>query len=177
MQIDLLDENETLKLGALIGENSRVGDFFALNGDLGAGKTTFARGFISRVAHTDDVPSPTFTILQTYDADNDSEICHFDLYRLEDPDEIWELGWEELGDKITLCEWCERAGQYLPQQRLEINIAFAKKDDETAQQPEIGNTEFGRIVKINILGDGEFSDYWQSRLKKIEQDKNENELK
>lgn len=157
MRIDLKDENATLKLGALLAKNARIGDFFALHGDLGAGKTTFSRGFISELTDTEEVPSPTFTILQTYDSEA-GEIWHFDLYRIESPDDIWELGWEEIAEKITLCEWVERAGQYLPQQRLEIYVEFVTK--ENVRLPE-------RAALLKIVGGAEYTEYWQTRFRDL----------
>lgn len=163
MQLKLKDENATQRLGALLAQAARAGDFFALHGDLGAGKTTFARGFILALSDSDDVPSPTFTILQTYDSDK-GEIWHYDLYRLEQPDEIWELGWEESVQKITLCEWCERAGQYLPQQRLEIHLEFVTKENLIQSQ----NTQNGRYARIEIKGNANFTEYWHGRLRDID---------
>lgn len=121
-KIKLPNEVATQKLGAAIGDMAREADFIALYGNLGAGKTTFARGLIqSLLTPNTEVPSPTFTLLQTYDALN-FPIYHFDLYRLKSPEEIWELGWEEIGQGLTLCEWPENAGDYLPETRLEIHL-------------------------------------------------------
>jgi tRNA threonylcarbamoyladenosine biosynthesis protein TsaE len=157
MRLDLIDENATQRLGEILAKSARIGDFFALHGDLGAGKTTFARGFISALTDAAEVPSPTFTILQAYDSDL-GEIWHFDLYRIESPDDIWELGWEEISEKITLAEWVERAGQYLPQQRLEIYIEFVAK--EMSGLPE-------RAAVLKIVGDKEYTEYWQHRFRDL----------
>lgn len=126
--IDLPDEASTLALGAKLASLLEPGDVIALFGDLGAGKTTLARGLITSLVGTSEelleVPSPTFTLVQTYEV-GDLAIYHFDLYRLESPNEIWELGWEEaLDGGVSLIEWPERAGNLLPDERLEVNLCF-----------------------------------------------------
>lgn len=106
-------------------------DVIALFGTLGMGKTVFARAFIRELSTPDEeVPSPTFTLVQTYDisdkSENQTTVWHFDLYRLKDAEEVYELGYEEaLGDGITLIEWPERAGRLLPRSYLELQITSA----------------------------------------------------
>jgi tRNA threonylcarbamoyladenosine biosynthesis protein TsaE len=100
------------------------GDLVALWGDLGAGKTAFARALIRAAtgAPDEEVPSPTFTLLQTYETAA-GPICHFDLYRLRHPGELVELGWDDaLADAIVLVEWPDRAGDLLPSSRLDIAL-------------------------------------------------------
>lgn len=121
-----------MDLGGLLSERARAGDVITLRGDLGAGKTVLARGFIRKACVGEgedpaefDVPSPTFTLVQTYDApekpERDRSIWHFDLYRLEAAGDIWELGFEEaLDDGICLIEWPERAASLLPDERLDL---------------------------------------------------------
>ncbi len=126
--IALPDEAATLALGAKLASLLEPGDVIALFGDLGAGKTTLARGLITALAGDGEelleVPSPTFTLVQTYEV-GDLAIYHFDLYRLESSNEIWELGWEEaLDGGVSLIEWPERAGDLLPDERLEVNLRF-----------------------------------------------------
>src|SRR4051812_13695997 len=109
--LTLASEHDTAALGAALAAEARPGDVIALVGPLGAGKTTLARGFIQKRAGADEeVVSPTFTLVQTYEAP-DAVIWHFDLYRLNDPEEALELGFEEaLAAGISLIEWPERLG-------------------------------------------------------------------
>lgn len=121
--IPLPDEDATRALGATLADSVRPGDCILLVGDLGAGKTTLARGLIHALAGSDiDVPSPTFTIVQGYDTT--PPVLHFDLYRLKDPEEVWELGWEELDQSVSLIEWPDRAGGHLPGTVLQVQLSF-----------------------------------------------------
>lgn len=113
-----------------LGNVLRIGDVIALWGDLGTGKTTFSRFLIQAlVGKPVDVPSPTFTLLQIYEAPQ-AEIWHCDLYRLKAPEEAYELGLEDaFHQTICLIEWPERLGYLLPHQR--IDIAFEIVDEVT----------------------------------------------
>ena len=125
--IQLKDESDTLILGQSLAEALRTGDFVALTGDLGAGKTTLARGLITSLVGETEVPSPTYTLVQTYNS-RDMEIWHCDLYRLEAPEDVFELGlMDVLDDIVCLVEWPERLGGYLPKDRLTIDLSFAKE--------------------------------------------------
>jgi tRNA threonylcarbamoyladenosine biosynthesis protein TsaE len=128
--IDLEDEAATAALAARVGSLLRPGDVVALRGDLGAGKTAFARALIQSLGDPDDeVPSPTFTLVQTYETPAGS-IWHFDLYRLSGADEVIELGWDEVrADGIALVEWPDRLGPLLPPDRLDITISFGASPD------------------------------------------------
>lgn len=123
--IDLPDEAATAALARHLAPALRFGDVIALHGDLGAGKTAFARALIRALAGTDEeVPSPTFTLVQSYDAPV-GRIFHFDLYRIANPDELIEIGWDEaLADGLVLVEWPERAGLRLPTARFDIDFTF-----------------------------------------------------
>jgi tRNA threonylcarbamoyladenosine biosynthesis protein TsaE len=124
LTLDLSDDAATAALGARLGAAARAGDVIALVGDLGAGKTTLARGLIRHLTGPEtEAPSPTFTLVQTYQGPAFS-IWHFDLYRLENPGEARELGMEEAVDGLALIEWPERLGRYLPAARLEVQLDF-----------------------------------------------------
>ncbi len=116
-------EDETIKLATQLARLAKAGDTFALYGTLGMGKSVFARGFIQSLTKAEEVPSPTFTLVQSYEAPN-FEIYHFDLYRLKSPDEIFELGMEEaLYEGVCLIEWPEKMGGYLPKNCFSIQIS------------------------------------------------------
>lgn len=125
--IELAGLSATHKLAARLARLAKPGDVLALSGDLGAGKTEFARAFIRTLTDAnEDVPSPTFTLVQTY-VGKSGEIWHFDLYRLTNPDEALELGIEDaFHDAISLIEWPERLGPHLPRGRLSVHLAVTK---------------------------------------------------
>ena len=113
MIVDLPNLEAVTQFGARIAERLRPGDVIALSGDLGSGKTTLARAVIAALGHSDDVPSPTFTIVETYDA-LDPPLVHADFYRLEDPHEAAELGLDDYRDGAALiAEWPEKAGGFV----------------------------------------------------------------
>lgn len=123
--IDLPDEAATAALAARIAGQARPGDVIALKGDLGVGKTSFARGFIAALGGGEEVPSPTFTLVQLYELGRVA-VWHFDLYRLKAAEEAWELGIEEaFASGISLIEWPERLGGLLPERRLDVGLDFA----------------------------------------------------
>jgi len=122
-ELPLTDESETEALAARLAGMCGRGDILALTGDLGVGKTVFARAFIRACTHADEeVPSPTFTLLQVYET-SDDPIHHFDLYRLRTAEEVLELGFDDaLHDGVTLVEWPDRLGPYLPRDRLDVKL-------------------------------------------------------
>lgn len=120
----LPDLDATEGLARTIAPLLREGDMLALTGDLGVGKTAFARALIQAMGITGDVPSPTFTLVQTYEAKG-LLISHFDLYRLKSSDELDELGWDDaLIAGVVLAEWPERAGNRLPENRLVLHFTL-----------------------------------------------------
>lgn len=122
---------ETAVLARKVALCLRPGDVVLLKGDLGAGKTTFARALIQTLCGEErEVPSPTFTLVQTYEAP-DFTLWHFDLYRLNGGEEIYELGIEEAyNDGVSLIEWPERLGVNLPRDYLEIELRYGSHDNE-----------------------------------------------
>ena len=117
-------EADMLDLGARLGRALRSGDTVALIGGLGAGKTTLARGLVQSLLPQETVPSPTYTLVQTYDLPRFT-LWHCDLYRLEHPDEAYELGlMDAMGEDVCLLEWPDRLGDLLPDEALKIEITF-----------------------------------------------------
>ena len=128
----LPDEAATAALGAELAALAGPGDLICLSGDLGAGKTALARGFIRARLGEVEVTSPTFTLVQVYGV-GDDEIWHVDLYRVEETSELRELGLEEaMDDCICLIEWPDRLGGRLPADRLEGAIAFDREGGRIA---------------------------------------------
>ena len=117
-----LAEAELVAWGERIGREAETPLVLALRGDLGAGKSTLARAIVHGAGVVGDVPSPTFNLLFRYDTPRGVTVHHLDLYRLEDPEEVWELGWAELGaaGDVVLIEWPERAETMLPRTRWEV---------------------------------------------------------
>lgn len=142
---ELADEAATGRLAAALAGLARPGDTIALWGELGAGKTTFARAFIRSLGGGPDVPSPTFTLVQAYDLDAFA-VWHFDLYRLSAPEAAYELGIEEaFAQGVSLIEWPERLGSLLPTDRLDVSLDFGA--DESRR-------------RVSLLGHGS----WRARL-------------
>jgi tRNA threonylcarbamoyl adenosine modification protein YjeE len=118
----LLDLAATDALAARIAPLLRAGDAVALWGDLGAGKTTLARAILRALGVSEDVPSPTFTLVQTYETQH-LAVAHLDLYRLKQGRELEQLGFAEmLDDGAVLVEWPERAPEYLPDATLHVRL-------------------------------------------------------
>lgn len=132
MQIISNNEQETLDFAVKISPILEIGDILCLYGDLGAGKSTFARALIRELSGSPklDIPSPTFTLMQRYDTQHGA-IAHFDLYRIKNPEEIYELGWDDaISEGITLVEWPERLEMLAPASRLDIVFSHIKQSPE-----------------------------------------------
>jgi tRNA threonylcarbamoyl adenosine modification protein YjeE len=123
-EVTLRDLAATRHLAAELVADLHVGDVVALRGELGAGKSELARAILQELGVQGDVPSPTFTLIQLYDIGG-RLITHFDLYRLNAANELDELGWDDaIADSLALIEWPERAGDRLPQKRIDINLSI-----------------------------------------------------
>lgn len=115
-------EAETAQLAEKLASVAKKGDVYELCGTLGAGKSVFCRAFVQRLTPAEEVPSPTFTLVQMYPA-TDFDIYHYDLYRLKNPEEIFELGVEEaFYDGVCLVEWPEKMGEFRPKNSWKIEI-------------------------------------------------------
>jgi tRNA threonylcarbamoyl adenosine modification protein YjeE len=131
MQITTQSEAETIRAATDFADILKPGDIVLLNGDLGMGKSVFSRAIIRALAQNQDldVPSPTFTLVQTYDTPQ-GEVYHFDLYRLKAPDELYEIGWEDaVSSGILLVEWPDRLGYLRPQTPISVSISRGSTPD------------------------------------------------
>lgn len=119
-----LVESDLRRWGRTIGASVQGPLFLALRGPLGAGKSVLARAIARGAGVEGPIPSPTFNLLFRYETPRGIDLVHLDLYRLADPDEVWELGWEELGGaaEIVVVEWPERAERHLPADRWEVRL-------------------------------------------------------
>ena len=128
MTRDLPDLAAMEAFGRAIAAHLRAGDVIALEGDLGAGKTTLSRAILLALGHAGEVPSPTFTILETY-AHLDPAVVHADFYRLDSPDELHELGLEDYREgSVLLAEWPEKAGGFAHEEAC-LTIRLEKVGD------------------------------------------------
>ena len=127
-EYDTNNAQETFVLGKRMGEAANAGELYALYGDLGVGKTVFAQGFGAGLGITEPLASPTFTILKEYD-EGRLPLYHFDVYRIEDPDEMDEIGYYDKldGDGVCLIEWPSQIEEILPREMIRITI---EKDPE-----------------------------------------------
>lgn len=121
----LEDERATAEFGAALAAAALAGDVITLSGPLGVGKTALARGFIHALGHQSDVPSPSFAIVQPYEQLAPA-VWHVDLYRIEHPSEIDELGLDSASDAVLLVEWPERAGAAAWPDALRLDLDFAE---------------------------------------------------
>ena len=126
--------DETYELGVKMGQKALPGQIYTLDGDLGAGKTVFAKGFAEGLGVTEIVNSPTFTILQTYESGR-LPLYHFDVYRIADPEEMDEIGYEDCfyGNGVTLVEWAELIDELIPAEAVRIRITRVKGAEGNAR--------------------------------------------
>ncbi len=145
LTLTLKDEAATARLGETLAMALRVGDVVRLFGDLGAGKTTLARAVIKALTGEADAPSPTYTLVQTYETKDRRLLAHADLYRLEDEDELDELGLDDaLEHGMALIEWPDRAPSFAPANRLDLSLREIESGARQAVLDGYGDWE-GRL--------------------------------
>ncbi len=153
-QLELADEQATLDAGAKLAAVLSGREIILLEGNLGAGKTTFGRGLLRGLGHKGSVKSPTFTLVEPYDLGGGRQVFHFDLYRLGDPDELEYIGIDDYLDSHQLCliEWPERGEGFLPPGDLTIRLATRGRGRQMTIE---ANSQHGeRIVRRLIAGQG-----------------------
>ena len=150
MIIPLANEAKTVEVGAKIASCLHGGEVIYLKGELGTGKTTLVRGALNGLGHTGNVKSPTFTIVEPYSIDN-HVIYHFDLYRLDDPEELESLGIRDYCDGQSICffEWPEKGGNILPNADINLELTYlenTRKVKFTAKS-DVGKTILKQLSK------------------------------
>ena len=131
LQLKLPDLSATQKLGSFLADVLTAGDIISLSGPLGAGKSALARSIIvSANPNETDVPSPTFSLVQTYELADGTPLWHLDLYRIETPEDAMQLGLDDaFVDAVCLIEWPDRLKNFLPKNTLSIHLYLACDDD------------------------------------------------
>ena len=148
LSLFLKNEEAQLKLAASIARHTKAGCVIFLEGDLGAGKTTFVRGFLQSLGFTGNVKSPTYTLVEPY-LINGQQIYHFDLYRLGEPDELEYAGGRDYFDEQSICliEWPEKAAGYLPVADVLCQLSYKTEQGHEGRLCELSSsTQKGREI-------------------------------
>ena len=150
MIITLKNETETTKIGSKLASCLKGGEVIYLKGELGTGKTTLVRGVLNRLGHTGNVKSPTYTIVEPYLIDS-HVIYHFDLYRLDDPEELESLGIRDYCDGQSICffEWPEKGGNLLPNADINLELTYfeSTREVEFTSKSDVGKTILKQLSK------------------------------
>lgn len=143
MVYETYSEEETKRLGINIGNSCKCGDIYCLIGDLGVGKTAFAKGLAKGLNIQEHITSPTFTLVNEYEGR--LPLYHFDVYRITDIDEMDEIGYEEyfFGDGVCLIEWADMIGTLIPDSAIWINIQKDLSKGENYRKIIISNKKDG----------------------------------
>lgn len=145
----LRNEEETLEFGRMIGKNMEEGILVCLNGDLGAGKTCLTKGIAQGLEIEEDVTSPTFILVEEYEGR--LPLYHFDVYRIEEPEELYFIGFEEYLAKeaVVIIEWSVQIDEILPPQRLDIDISRTEKDERRITLNAVGEKAQTLLRRLN----------------------------
>ena len=147
---------DTESLAQALSEIVKVSDVWALFGTLGVGKSVLSRAFIKNLTETTEVPSPTFTLVQVYEAEN-FDIYHYDLYRLKSPEEIWELNIEEaMYNGVCLIEWPEKMGGYIPRDVFKVNISTLKDGTRRVEIETNSQDKQLRLLQASVKPDNSY---------------------
>ncbi|NLK21872.1 MAG: tRNA (adenosine(37)-N6)-threonylcarbamoyltransferase complex ATPase subunit type 1 TsaE [Epulopiscium sp.] len=143
MIYETYSEEETKRLGIKIGKNSNAGEIYCLIGDLGVGKTAFAKGLAQGLNIKEHITSPTFTVINEYEGI--LPLYHFDVYRITDIDEMDEIGYEEYfyGNGVCLIEWANMIEDLIPESAIWVNIQKDLNKDENYRKIMICNKKEG----------------------------------
>lgn len=133
--------NEINQIAKKLSKAIKPGDFIALVGDLGTGKTTFVKEIARNLGITREIKSPTFTYVREYETEDGCPFYHFDVYRIGEAEEVYEIGYEDYinGDGIVIVEWADLIEEELPEKYIKITLEYC--DEES------------RMIKIEIIGD------------------------
>ena len=136
------NSKETYEIGFNMGKSAKAGDVYCLDGDLGVGKTVFTQGFAKGLGINEPINSPTFTIVQEYH-EGRLPLYHFDVYRIADSDEMYEIGYEEYvyGDGVSVIEWPQLIDDILPEKRYDVTISKDYSRHDNYRKIEIQKTE------------------------------------
>lgn len=136
--METYSQTETMNFAYQMGKNSKKGDVFCLCGDLGVGKTQFTKGFAKGLGINDDITSPTFTIVNEYSTNN-FQFYHFDVYRISNIDELYDIGYEEyfFSEAICLIEWADMIKDIIPQNATWITITKNLQNSEDYRLIEV----------------------------------------
>lgn len=129
--VNIKNERETEKFGVELGRRAGAGDIIALTGDLGTGKTALAKSIAKGLGVTETITSPTFNIVREYRSGR-LPLYHFDVYRIADPEEMFELGYEEYfyGDGICVIEWADIIEELIPESAMKIRLRYGASEGE-----------------------------------------------
>lgn len=138
MEINIKDEAATREYGHSLAKELKAGQVVALTGDLGAGKTTLTKAIAEGLNIDEPISSPTFAIIKEYKS-GDLPLYHFDVYRLEDPEEMYNLGYEDYfyGDGVCVVEWADKVESLLPKDTIRIHISYGDTPESRIYKREI----------------------------------------